>query len=151
MVGLSYKLRPSAKSFPGMHCQLSQVLVHFLACPQRRKRFGSNSDVVSLVYIQNRAYVSVETSIIAGRQDPSIRISEPDTPIRLYLHTETAFMHQPMVPPAEQNEIIDAGFTAIGPVPDVVGIDKLIACTARETAAPIPSFQGTPYGGWNSA
>ena len=100
---------------------------------------------------QNRLHVSAETSIIGSWQDPSIRIREPDTPIRLYLHTEAAFMHQPMVPPAEQNQILDPGLTAIGPVPDVVGIDKLVAATARETAAPIPSFQGTPYGGWNGA
>ena len=60
-------------------------------------------------------------------------------------------MNQPVVAPAEQNEVVDPGLTTIGPVPDVVGINKLVAGTTRKATASVSSFQCTPYGGWNGA
>jgi hypothetical protein len=50
---------------------------------------------------------------------------------------ETALMHEVMMVPAQQYEVIEARFAAIRPVPDVVTIDKLVICTAWEAATSV--------------
>jgi hypothetical protein len=60
-------------------------------------------------------------------------------------------MHHPVMPPAQKQQIIHAGFTAIRPVDDVVRIDKPATVTTGESATMVSSLQGPPDGGWNSA
>jgi hypothetical protein len=42
-----------------------------------------------------------------------------------------------MMPGAKLNQVVDAGFPTMKPVPDVVTVHKSIIRAARETAAPV--------------
>jgi hypothetical protein len=50
---------------------------------------------------------------------------------------------------AEQHEVVEARFTAVCPVNNVVTIDKLVIGAAREAAATISRLQSTPHWWWN--
>jgi len=43
--------------------------------------------------------------------------------------------------PAEQHEVIEARFTPIGPVLNVVAVHELVIGTAGEAAAAVPGLQ----------
>jgi hypothetical protein len=42
-----------------------------------------------------------------------------------------------VVPPAEQQEIVDGACAAVGPVVDIVGVDEPAVLTAREATAAV--------------
>ena len=50
---------------------------------------------------------------------------------------------------AQQYEVAQAGFAAVGPVLDVVSVDKSGVCAAREAATPVSNAQCTAHRGWN--
>jgi hypothetical protein len=53
------------------------------------------------------------------------------------LNGEATLVDEPVVVAAERHEIVEVGFTAVGPVPDVVGVEKGGVVAAREGAAPV--------------
>jgi len=59
-------------------------------------------------------------------------------------------MYEVMMVPAQQDEIIEARFTAIRPVSNVVTVDKLVVGATREAATAVSGPQGEPHGGRNS-
>ena len=94
--------------------------------------------------------VPAGTCIPAIGQGLSVRFRKPDLASSIHCNAETTLVHQSVVVPAEKCQIIHRSFTAIGPMPDVVRIDKACAGTARETAATIAALQrpadGRRYG-----
>ena len=56
-------------------------------------------------------------------------------------------MHQSMMISAELHQIVDAGFTARGPVLDVVAIEVILMGAAGKAAAFVPGFQYPSHGG----
>jgi len=79
----------------------------------------------------------------AGRQlgmffdEATIGPAEADLAIGGPLDAEPAFVHQPVVMTAEQNEILDRGVAAIRPVSDVMRIDETAMAAAREPASAV--------------
>ena len=67
------------------------------------------------------------------------------------LHSKAPFMHQVMVPGAQQNKILHVGFTPVGPVMDVVRFNKMAGRATREPATAITILQGAANGWWNGA
>lgn len=51
---------------------------------------------------------------------------------------KTALVHEPVMMPAEQHEVVEAGFPAVSPVPEVVAVDKATAGAARKAATAVP-------------
>ena len=58
-------------------------------------------------------------------------------------------MNKVMVMSAEQHQVIQAGFAAIGPVFDVMPIDESAVCAPREAAAAIPDAERAAHWRWN--
>ena len=52
-----------------------------------------------------------------------------------------ALVHEPVVMATEQDEVVEAGLAAPGPVDDVVGVDKPVPLTTRELTAPVAGQQ----------
>ena len=65
------------------------------------------------------------------------------------LTTKTAFMNQVVVMPAEQNQVIQVGLSAICPVFYVVSIDKLVIGATRESTSFVSHAQRASHSGWN--
>ena len=65
------------------------------------------------------------------------------------LTAKTTFMNQVMVMPAEQNQVIQVGLSAICPVFYVVPIHVFVVRTARETASCVSEAQCTSHCWWN--
>jgi hypothetical protein len=59
-------------------------------------------------------------------------VFEIDFAIGRLLAGEPALMHQVMMVPAKEYQVIQARFSAIGPVFYMVSIDKSRVCTARK-------------------
>jgi hypothetical protein len=53
-------------------------------------------------------------------------------------HIKAAFVNRPVVPGAQQDEVLEDGRPALGPVDDMVGMDEAAAAAAREAAAAVP-------------
>ncbi len=67
---------------------------------------------------------------------------ETDIAIGSPLDAEPAFVYQPVMMTAQQNEVVDRGVTAIRPVTDVMRIDEAVMAAAREPAATVARLQG---------
>ncbi len=78
-------------------------------------------------------------------QGPLTTIQEHQFAARISLARETAFVHQAMMMPAELHQIVETGLAAVGPVLDVVPVDKALERTAGKAAAVIPGPQCTSY------
>jgi hypothetical protein len=63
--------------------------------------------------------------------EATIGPAEADMAIGGPLDAESAFVYQPVVMTAEQNEIVDRGVAAIRPVLDVMRIDETAMAAAR--------------------
>ena len=50
---------------------------------------------------------------------------------------EAPLVHQPVVVATEQDQVLEAGLAATGPVDDVVGVDEAVALTARKLTSPV--------------
>ncbi len=60
-------------------------------------------------------------------------------------------MHESVVPPAEQDEVVERGRTAVRPVLDVVCIQEPRVGAARERAPVlVPDLERTSVRGWSS-
>jgi hypothetical protein len=64
-------------------------------------------------------------------------------PIGVSNQTEPAFVHRPVMPPAQQNKVVDAGRTAIHPVLQMMGI-AAARHASREPATPVPRLKRSP-------
>jgi len=84
----------------------------------------------------------------SGRQlrmfldEAAIGPAEPDVAVGGPLGAEPAFVYQPVVMTAEQNEIVDRGVATIRPVADVMRIDETAIAAAREPASAVARLQG---------
>ena len=63
---------------------------------------------------------------------------------------ESSFVKRPVVEAAEQQEVVEVGFAAVGPVLDMVGV-AVLHIAAREMATAIAMVQGAAHGGVNGA
>ncbi len=82
--------------------------------------------------------VPAETSVAVVFDGFSVGQGERDLAGWMGLDAIALFMHQSMMPAAQQHQVVHGSFTAIRPVVDVMGIDEPGAVTAREAAAAIP-------------
>ena len=57
-----------------------------------------------------------------GTDGHSVGVGEPERAVVEALDVEAALVHQPMVGRAEQDEVVERGFPAPDPVPDVVAV-----------------------------
>ena len=77
---------------------------------------------------------------------PRVEEIRPLTPGEM--HRVSLLVHQSVVEPAEQDQVLQLRLASVGPVPDVVGVREAKPA-ARETASTVPGLQGAPDGGWN--
>ena len=126
-------------------------MVHFVTPPLGWEGVCGDGQPLFPVSCPDGLDVSAETRIGARWNEFSIGQGELGGSTGISTESKTLLMHQPMVPPAQQQQIVHRGLTAIHPVLNVMGIDETAAVTARETAATVPAFQCTPDGWWNGA
>ena len=69
------------------------------------------------------------------------RLSEVKFAVVADFQAESSFMHQPMMVATQLHEVLDVGLPAIGPMRDMVSIDKAGMGAPRETATTIAVFQ----------
>jgi len=73
-------------------------------------------------------------------QGLSVRFGKPDLASSIHCNAETTLVHQSVVVAAEKCQIVHRSFTAIGPMPDVMRIDKACAGTTRYASRHITGF-----------
>jgi hypothetical protein len=73
-----------------------------------------------------------------SRQRLLALVPETDLTVRRLLAGKTTLVHQVVMVPAEQNKVVQASFATIGPVPDVVTVDKASVGTTRKAATAVP-------------
>ena len=83
-------------------------------------------------------------------QGPSPAMEEPDGAVFAHPQPEAAFMEKAVVSSAQENEVRELRFAAVGPVDDVAGV-AVPGGAAREAAALIAELQGPPDRRWNGA
>ena len=81
---------------------------------------------------------------------PSARVDELHGAVLANSHAESAFVEQAVVAAAQQHEVRELRFAAVGPVDDVVRVTVLRG-TAREAATPVAELQSAPDRRWNRA
>ena len=69
-----------------------------------------------------------------GTDGHSVGVGEPERAVVEALDVEPALVHEPVVGRAEQNEIVERGLTALGPMPNVMAVQALGGGTAGEAA-----------------
>ena len=113
--------------------------VHFFAGePFCGRRFRGNVLVRELaVHPRERFLDGYPHRLLELFQSPVSAVFKVDLAVLAAFAVETALMHEVMMVPAQQYEVIEARFAAIRPVPDVVTIDKLVICTAWEAATSV--------------
>jgi hypothetical protein len=70
-------------------------------------------------------------------QDEAPAVAEAHLPVRQPLDRVAALVQEPMVPPAQQDEVVHRRLAAAPPVADVVGVEEAPVLAARKPAAPI--------------
>ena len=77
-----------------------------------------------------------------GRQDASVGVAQPEQPRspRVGEDPDVGVVDLSVVMPTQQDEVRQVGRPSVGPVPDVVRIDKVTAGAAREAAAAVPTL-----------
>jgi len=65
-------------------------------------------------------------------------VPEADFTVTGLLTDETTLVHEVMMVPPQHDEVIETGLTALGPVLDVVTIDKSCVGAARELTSLVP-------------
>ena len=56
------------------------------------------------------------------------------------MNPKAPFMHHPVMPAAQEDQVVHTGLTAIRPVSDVMRIDKAAADTTRKAASAIAAL-----------
>ena len=75
-----------------------------------------------------------------------MRVGEPECVIVETLHVESAFVHQPVVGRTRQDEVVERGLPAVGPVPDVMAVQPMGGGATGEAAPAVAARQCTAYG-----
>lgn len=60
------------------------------------------------------------------------------------LHAEAAFVHQAVMMAAQQHEVVERGFAAVGPVLNMMGIDEAMSSAPRKAAAAVAEAGPSP-------
>jgi hypothetical protein len=79
------------------------------------------------------------------REGRSPRIAEAQLVVGKPLDAVAALVHEPVMAPAEQHEVLEARLAAAAPVADVMRIDEEPVLTAREAAAAVAPLQRPSY------
>jgi hypothetical protein len=67
------------------------------------------------------------------------------------LHSEAGFVHEAMVGRAEQQKVVERGFTTLGPMVDVVGIEIAFVVTTGERAGAVAGEERAFERRWNGS
>ena len=73
-----------------------------------------------------------------------MRIEKPKLPARQPLDAVTTLVHEPVMPPAEEDEVVEARLASACPVLDVVSIHEALPLASGEAAAVVSPPQGAP-------
>src|SRR5271154_2831820 len=74
---------------------------------------------------------------------PAVRMQEPPAPAGERLDPDRPLVNQAVVQPAQRDQVIEFGRSAVGPVLDVVRIEVALVGAAGEAATGIPGVKGT--------
>src|SRR5207249_1850419 len=74
----------------------------------------------------------------------AVLVFEPRLAVCVGSDRVAALVYEPVVAPAEQEQVGEARLAAVAPVPDVVGIDEASAVAAREAAAAVTGAERPP-------
>ena len=85
-----------------------------------------------------------------GPDGHPVRVDEPERTVTEALHVESTLVHQPMMGRAEQDEVVERGLPAIGPVLDVMAVEPVGGGAARKAASAVTACKCTAYG-WRDA
>lgn len=75
----------------------------------------------------------------------AVRTGENDTTVTISLQTEAPFVDQPMVMPAQQQEVGQAGLAAVSPLEDVMAVHEAPLRASWEPAASVAALQRPSY------
>ncbi len=84
------------------------------------------------------------------RQEPAVRLLEPESAVGPARNLIALFVHRAVVPATEQREIRQRGGAALRPVTEVVALGEA-AAAARKAAVAIPMVKRAPQSGGNRA
>ena len=68
-----------------------------------------------------------------GPDGQPVRVFEPERTVIEALHVESALVHQPVMRRAQQDEVVEGGLAAVGPVPDVMAVEPVSPRGSRES------------------
>ena len=108
--------------------------VHLFTCVPSRRNI---SDSEFAVHPRERFLDGYPHRLLELFQSLVSAVFKVDLAVLSAVAVETALMHEVMMVPAQQYEVIEARFAAIRPMPDVVTIDKLLICKAWEAATSV--------------
>ena len=80
-----------------------------------------------------------------------VRVGEPERAVVAALHVEPALVHQPVMGRAEQDEVVERGLPALGPVPDVVAMEPVDGGTAGEAPPAVAARERPAHRGRDAA
>jgi len=79
------------------------------------------------------------------RYGNAVRTKESPVVLEIFLDTKAPFVHQRVVLRAQQQQLLDRRFATIGPVFDVVDIDKALVAASRETTGILVPGTNRPF------
>ena len=74
-----------------------------------------------------------------------VRIGEPERAVIKALHVEPAFVHQPVMGRTKEDEIVQRGLAAVGPVLDVMAVEPVGGGAAGEAAPAVAVRERAAY------
>ena len=80
-----------------------------------------------------------------GSDGQPVRIGEPERAVIEALHVEPAFVHQPVMGRAQQDEVVEGGLPAVGPVRDVMAVQAMGGGAAGKAASAVSVRERASY------
>ena len=93
---------------------------------------------------RNDTSLNRQTSLSLSRPD------EPEFAINGAFNPIAELVHRPVVPAAQEHEVVGPRLTAMRPMFDVVALHVALLRAPGKLAMPIPCHQGSAGGWWNS-
>ena len=121
-------------------------VVHRLPVPLRYRRSRADGEPIAAIAGGEGDDVSAETCVRAGGDGLSARVREHGLARCPHLDRVAAFVDQAVVMAAQQDEVVEAGLAAVGPVVDMVGVDEAAGRAAGEAAARVAALERAAQG-----
>ena len=80
-----------------------------------------------------------------------MRVGEPERTVVEPLHVEPALVHQPVMGRAQQDQVVEGGLPAVGPVPHVMAVEPMGGGAAGKSASAVADRERATHRGRDAA